>query len=82
MDQPIESDVVSEMTEEEMEVTLNSQPMSGFIKFDAQYLFPLFTHRFSRQELRDCRMQMSHLANQWYQTARSSNNEEEEHLQS
>nr|CAG4638354.1 EOG090X03SL [Cyclestheria hislopi] len=72
MDQPIESDIISEMTEEELETTITNHQLSGFIRFDLQYLFPLFTHRFSRQELRDCRLQMSHLANQWYQAVRSS----------
>ena len=68
MDQPVESDIISEMTEEELE--LHQQPVSRFIRFDLKYLFPLFTHQFSRHELRDCRMQMSNLANQWYQAVR------------
>ena len=50
------------------------ESLSGFIRFDLQYLFPLFTHRFSRSELRDCRLQMSNLANQWHQAVRSSPN--------
>nr|CAG4648568.1 EOG090X03SL [Polyphemus pediculus] len=78
MDQPVESDIISEMTEEELESTITQQPMSRFIRFDLQYLFPLFTHRFTRHELRDCRMQMSNLANQWYQAVRSSPNQSEE----
>ena len=72
MDQPIESDIISEMTEEEIETTINQHPMSRFIRFDMQYLFPLFTRRFSRRELSECRLQMSTLANQWYQVVRSS----------
>ncbi|XP_046641865.1 sodium/hydrogen exchanger 8-like [Daphnia pulicaria] len=74
LDQPLESDVLSEMTEEEMDVTLiqQQQALSGFIRFDLQYLFPIFTHRFSRNEVRECRMQMSNLASQWQQAVRSS----------
>jgi hypothetical protein len=62
------------MTEEEMDVTLiqQQQALSGFIRFDLQYLFPIFTHRFSRNEVRECRMQMSNLASQWQQAVRSS----------
>jgi hypothetical protein len=43
LDQPLESDVLSEMTEEEMDVTLiqQQQALSGFIHFDLQYLFPI-----------------------------------------
>ncbi|KAK4025686.1 hypothetical protein OUZ56_014737 [Daphnia magna] len=74
LDQPLESDVLSEMTEEEMDVTLiqQQQALSGFIRFDLQYLFPIFTHRFSRNEVRECRQQMSNLASQWQQAVRSS----------
>ena len=74
LDQPLESDVLSEMTEEEMDVTLiqQQQALSGFIRFDLKYLFPIFTHRFSRNEVRECRLQMSNLANQWQQAVRSS----------
>ena len=85
LDQPIvESDGPSEMTEEEQQGGLDGstslihqqqqEALSGFIRFDLQYLFPLFTHRFSRSELRDCRLQMSNLANQWHQAVRSSPN--------
>ncbi|KAI9562863.1 hypothetical protein GHT06_010318 [Daphnia sinensis] len=74
LDQPLESDVLSEMTEEEMDVTViqQQQALSGFIRFDLQYLFPIFTHRFSRNEVRECRQQMSNLASQWQQAVRSS----------
>jgi hypothetical protein len=46
------------MTEEEMDVTLiqQQQALSSFIRFDLQYLLPIFTHRFSRDEVRECRM--------------------------
>lgn len=57
-----------------MDVTLiqQQQALSGFIRFDLQYLFPIFTHRFSRNEVRECRQQMSNLASQWQQAVRSS----------
>lgn len=75
MDQPLESDVLSEMTEEEADGTIihqQQEALSGFIRFDLQYLFPLFTHRFSRNEMRECRVQMVNMANQWQQAVRSS----------
>ncbi|EFX62546.1 hypothetical protein DAPPUDRAFT_332997 [Daphnia pulex] len=58
LDQPLESDVPTEMTEEDLDVTLiqQQQALSSFIRFDLQYLFPIFTHRFSRNEVRECRM--------------------------
>lgn len=70
----MESDAISEMTEEEQDDTLVVQNarLSRFIRFDFEYLFPLFTHRFSRNELRDYHLQMSSLANQWLQSVRSS----------
>lgn len=82
LDQPLESDVVSDQTEDELgldgsllqESQHNATPeaISGFIRFDQQYLFPLFTHRFSRAELRENRLQLANLANQWHQAVRSS----------
>lgn len=74
LDQPLESDILSEMTEDEIEGSLIQQQeaLSGFIRFDLQYLFPLFTHKFSRNEVRECRVQMSNLASQWQQAVRSS----------
>jgi len=80
MDQPVESDILSEMTEEELESSLNQQPMSRFIRFDLKYLFPLFTHQFSRRELRDCRNQMTSLANQWYQAVRLPSSQSDEDI--
>nr|CAG4640748.1 EOG090X03SL [Eulimnadia texana] len=82
MDQPVDSEAIllSEMTEEEFETTLTNQQVGGFSKFDLQYLFPLFTHRFTREELKDCRLQMSHLANQWYQAVRGSPNRSDEEI--
>nr|CAG4645436.1 EOG090X03SL [Lynceus sp. MCZ IZ 141354] len=55
----------SEITEEESDVTIVDQ-VSGFAKFDARYLFPLFTRRFSQQEMKDGRAQLNNLTNQWY----------------
>ena len=55
-----------------LKMVQQQQALSGFIRFDLQYLFPLFTHRFSRNEVRECRVQMSNLATQWQQAVRSS----------
>nr|CAG4651711.1 EOG090X03SL [Triops cancriformis] len=71
-DKPVESEPLSEMTEEEIDVSIANHRLKGFTKFDMRYLVPFFTHRFSQQELKDCRMQMSHLANQWYEAVRAN----------
>lgn len=72
MGQTIDSEHLSEMTEEELELTFLKPGLSGFAYWDVRYFIPFFTRRFTQQELRDCRSQMTDLTNQWYQAIRAS----------
>lgn len=45
----IESDHLSDLTEEEYEVNFLRTNLTGFVKFDIRYLMPLFTRRFTEQ---------------------------------
>ena len=47
--QAIDSEHLSEYTEEEMEVNFNQSRISGFAKWDIKYLTPFFTRRFTQQ---------------------------------
>ncbi|KAK7590444.1 hypothetical protein V9T40_002057, partial [Parthenolecanium corni] len=76
--QAIDSEHLSEYTEEELEVNFNQSRISGFAKWDIKYLTPFFTRRFTQQELKDCKTQMTDLTNQWYQAIRISPNDSEE----
>ncbi|XP_062527170.1 sodium/hydrogen exchanger 8 isoform X2 [Bombyx mori] len=83
--QAIDSEHLSEITEEELEVNYShATRLRGFVRFDMKYLTPFFTRRFTHQELKDCKSQMTDLTNQWYQAIRISNDretDEEEILQ-
>ncbi|XP_026316720.1 sodium/hydrogen exchanger 8 [Hyposmocoma kahamanoa] len=83
--QAIDSEHLSEITEEELEVNYShTTKLKGFVRFDMKYLTPFFTRRFTHQELKDCKTQMTDLTNQWYQAIRISNDhetDEEESLQ-
>ncbi|XP_065224121.1 sodium/hydrogen exchanger 8 isoform X1 [Planococcus citri] len=76
--QAIDSEHLSEYTEEELEVNFNQSRISGFAKWDIKYFTPFFTRRFTQQELKDCKTQMTDLTNQWYQAIRISSNDSEE----
>ncbi|CAG2118382.1 unnamed protein product, partial [Medioppia subpectinata] len=82
MGQAIEAEHLSELTEEEYEVNfLNKSNVTGFVRFDVKYLMPFFTRRFTEQEVKDCKSQMTDLTNRWYQTVRRpSDTEESEEL--
>lgn len=47
--QAIDSEHLSEMTEEEMEVSFVSSRIKGFAKWDLKYFIPFFTRRFTQQ---------------------------------
>ncbi|XP_059053884.1 sodium/hydrogen exchanger 8 [Achroia grisella] len=83
--QAIDSEHLSEMTEEELEVNYShATRLRGFVRLDMKYLTPFFTRRFTHQELKDCKSQMTDLTNQWYQAIRITNDretDEEESLQ-
>lgn len=70
--QAIDSEHLSELTEEEVEVGFMQSRIKGFSRLDFKILIPFFTRRFTQQELKDCKSQMNDLTNQWYQTIRLS----------
>ncbi|KAI5692673.1 hypothetical protein M8J77_022286, partial [Diaphorina citri] len=75
--QAIDSEHLSEYTEEEMEVSFLQTRIKGFAKWDLRYFIPFFTRRFTQEELKDCKSQMTDLTNQWYQAIRVSPNDSE-----
>ncbi|KAI4489548.1 hypothetical protein M0802_010985 [Mischocyttarus mexicanus] len=70
--QTIDSEHLSELTEEEMEVSFLQSRIHGFARWDLKFFIPFFTRRFTQQELKDCKSQMTDLTNQWYQAIRIS----------
>uniref|UniRef100_A0A161MZI3 Sodium hydrogen exchanger 8 n=1 Tax=Triatoma infestans TaxID=30076 RepID=A0A161MZI3_TRIIF len=77
--QAIDSEHLSEYTEEEnLEVNFLQTRIRGFAKWDFKYFIPFFTRRFTQQELKDCKSQMTDLTNQWYQAIRVSPNESDD----
>ncbi|XP_072013039.1 sodium/hydrogen exchanger 8-like isoform X1 [Amphiura filiformis] len=67
----IDTEHLSELTEEEYEVNYVKPDLRGFMKLNTKYLIPFFTRRFTNQEIIDGRVQMRHLANQWYSEVRT-----------
>ena len=49
----LDSEHLSELTEEEFEVNVVKPHLKGFLKFDIKYLIPFFTRRFTQQVLVD-----------------------------
>lgn len=47
--QAIDSEHLSELTEEEMEVNFIQSRISGFAKLDIRYFIPFFTRRFTQE---------------------------------
>ncbi|XP_011269609.1 sodium/hydrogen exchanger 8 [Camponotus floridanus] len=76
--QTIDSEHLSELTEEEMEVSFLQSRIRGFARWDLKFFIPFFTRRFTQQELKDCKSQMTDLTNQWYQAIRISPIESDE----
>ncbi|RWS10234.1 sodium/hydrogen exchanger 8-like protein [Dinothrombium tinctorium] len=67
--QTIEAEHLSELTEEEFEVSFFKANITGFAKFDVKYLMPFFTRRFTEQ--------MTDLTNRWYQAVRRPSDSED-----
>lgn len=76
--QTIDSEHLSEFTEEEIEVSFIQSRIRGFARWDLKFFIPFFTRRFTQQELKDCKSQMTDLTNQWYQAIRISPVESDE----
>lgn len=66
MGETVDTDHLSELTEEEYEIHYIKPHQKGFLKFDAKYLVPFFTRRFTKQEVREGQTQMNYLTNQWF----------------
>uniref|UniRef100_H2Z3F2 Cation/H+ exchanger transmembrane domain-containing protein n=1 Tax=Ciona savignyi TaxID=51511 RepID=H2Z3F2_CIOSA len=73
MGQTIESDHISELTEEEYDEKYlrDDLHLRGFAYFDAKYLVPFFTRRITKRELIQNRSEMQRLTNKWYEEVRS-----------
>ncbi|NXF44765.1 SL9A8 protein, partial [Oceanites oceanicus] len=71
MGNTIESEHLSELTEEEYEAQyIKRQDLKGFMWFDAKYLNPFFTRRLTQEDLHHGRIQMKTLTNKWYEEVR------------
>ncbi|XP_073669144.1 sodium/hydrogen exchanger 8 isoform X3 [Paramisgurnus dabryanus] len=81
MGNTIESEHLSELTEEEYEAQIfHRQDLKGFLWLDAKYLNPFFTRRLTQEDLLHGRIQMKTLTNKWYEEVRQgpSGSEDEE----
>ncbi|XP_066515168.1 sodium/hydrogen exchanger 8 [Hoplias malabaricus] len=81
MGNTIESEHLSELTEEEYEAQIfQRQDLKGFLWLDAKYLNPFFTRRLTQEDLLHGRIQMKSLTNKWYEEVRQgpSGSEDEE----
>ncbi|XP_028591002.2 sodium/hydrogen exchanger 8 isoform X4 [Podarcis muralis] len=71
MGNTIESEHLSELTEEEYEAHyLKRQDLKGFMWLDVKYLNPFFTRRLTQEDLHHGRIQMKTLTNKWYEEVR------------
>ncbi|KAJ0036703.1 hypothetical protein NQD34_005380 [Periophthalmus magnuspinnatus] len=71
MGNTIESEHLSELTEEEYEAHIyQRQDLKGFMWLDAKYLNPFFTRRLTQEDLLHGRIQMKTLTNKWYEEVR------------
>ncbi|XP_041375472.1 sodium/hydrogen exchanger 8-like [Gigantopelta aegis] len=77
MGQTVDSEHLSELTEEEYEINYIKPHLKGFLKIDVKYLIPFFTRRFTKQEVRDGKNQMNTLTNKWYKDVRAVPSESE-----
>uniref|UniRef100_A0A3P8X1J4 Sodium/hydrogen exchanger n=1 Tax=Cynoglossus semilaevis TaxID=244447 RepID=A0A3P8X1J4_CYNSE len=81
MGNTIESEHLSELTEEEYEAHIcHRQDLKGFMWLDAKYFNPFFTRRLTQEDLLHGRIQMKTLTNKWYEEVRQgpSGSEDEE----
>ncbi|XP_060793130.1 sodium/hydrogen exchanger 8 [Neoarius graeffei] len=71
MGNTIESEHLSELTEEEYEAQIvQRRDLKGFLWLDAKYLNPFFTRRLTQEDLLHGRIQMKTLTNKWYEEVR------------
>ncbi|KAK7492261.1 hypothetical protein BaRGS_00016558 [Batillaria attramentaria] len=74
----VDSEHLSELTEEEYEVNFVKHHLKGFLKLDVKYLIPFFTRRFTQQEVREGRSQVDSLTRKWYKEVRAAPSESED----
>ncbi|XP_046552177.1 sodium/hydrogen exchanger 8-like [Haliotis rubra] len=77
MGDTVDSEHLSELTEEEYEINYVKPHLKGFMKLDVKYLIPFFTRRFTKQEVREGQNRMKTLTNQWYQDVRAAPSDSE-----
>ncbi|XP_022094568.1 sodium/hydrogen exchanger 8-like [Acanthaster planci] len=77
----VDTEHLSELTEEEYEVNYVKPHLTGFVRWDTKYFVPFFTRRLTNKEVTDGRIQMRHLANQWYSEVRGTKSDTEEELE-
>ncbi|GCB61710.1 sodium/hydrogen exchanger 8 [Scyliorhinus torazame] len=71
MGNTIESEHLSELTEEEYEAQyIKRHDLKGFMWLDAKYFNPFFTRRLTPEDLHHGRIQMKTLTNKWYEEVR------------
>ncbi|CAL8325526.1 unnamed protein product [Merluccius merluccius] len=71
MGNALESEHISELTEEEYETHIYQRhDLKGFMWLDAKYLNPFFTRRLTQEDLLHGRIQMKTLTNKWYEEVR------------
>ncbi|XP_073462865.1 sodium/hydrogen exchanger 8 [Aquarana catesbeiana] len=71
MGNTVESEHLSELTEEEYEAHyIKPHNLKGFMWLDAKYLNPFFTRRLTQEDLHHGRIQMKSLTNKWYEEVR------------
>ncbi|XP_073436605.1 sodium/hydrogen exchanger 8 isoform X3 [Dendrobates tinctorius] len=83
MGNTVESEHLSELTEEEYESHyIKQHNLKGFMWLDAKYLNPFFTRRLTQEDFHHGRIQMKSLTNKWYEEVRqgpSGSEDEDEH---
>jgi len=70
----VESEQLSELTEEEMEQSFAEgwANLEGFLYWDYKIFRPFFVRRFNQQELKDGKSYVNKLTDKWYKEIRSS----------
>jgi len=64
----MESEHLSEMTEEELESStfnIGSKELHGFLYWDLKFIRPFFTRRFTQRELKEGKSHITELTNKW-----------------
>ena len=78
MGETVDSEHLSELTEEEYEINFVKPHLKGFLKLDVKYFIPFFTRRFTQQEVREGRKHIDNLTNQWYKEVRAAPSESDD----